>query len=104
MTGHDQSTPPFLEPFAKVWIAVAERELGDRRHVRPVGHHLHPVGREVAGRDVVRLDGRHPDGKLVGHRLVLGGALDVRTARDLDVLGRPLVGGREDVNVIDIRP
>ena len=54
----DDPAPPLLEALAELGVAVAQGELGDRGDVRAVRHHLDPVGREVASRDVVGLHGR----------------------------------------------
>src|SRR5215207_7655110 len=93
----DEPAAPLLDPLAELRVAVAERELRDRRDVGAVGHDLDAVGREVAGGDVVFLDGRDPALQRLAERLVVGRRLDVRAARDLDLLGLLLVRGREDV-------
>ena len=68
----DEAAPPLLQPRAELRVAMAEGELGDRRDVRAVGHHLHAVGREVAGRDVVGLHGRDARAQRLLQRHVLG--------------------------------
>ena len=97
VAGDDEASAPLLRAARELRVAVLERELGDRRDVRAVRHHRRAVGREVAGRDVVRRDDQHTQLERVGQLLLLGRRLDVRPARDLD--RRRLVGGHrlEDV-------
>ena len=90
VAGDDEASAPLLRAARELRVAVLERELGDRRHVRAVGHDRRAVGREVAGRDVVGRDDQHAQLERVGQLLLLGRRLDVRAARDLD--RRRLVG------------
>src|SRR4051812_15858822 len=98
----DEAAAPLADPLAELGIAVAEGELGDRGDIGAVGHDLDAVGGEVAGRDVVVLDGGDPALERVAERLVIRRRLDVRPARNLDPLGLALAGGGEDVDVVDV--
>ena len=102
--GDDEPSAPLLRPARELRIAVLERELGDCRHVRPIGHDGRAVRREVAGRDVVRRHDQDAQLERVRKLLRLGRRLDVRAARDLDRAS--LVGGsrREDVRLDDGGP
>ena len=84
VAGDDEASAPLVRALRELRVAVLEGELGDRGHVRAVGHHGRAVGREVAGRDVVGDHDQHPHLQLVRQRLLLGRRLDVRAARDLD--------------------
>ncbi len=84
VAGDDEASAPLLRPARELLVAVLERELGDRGHVRPVRHHGRAVRGQVAGRDVVGGDDQDAQLELVRQRLLLGRRLDVRPARDLD--------------------
>ena len=56
LAADDEPAPPLVHPLAELRVAMTEGELGDRRDVRAVGHHLDAVGRHVARRDVVGND------------------------------------------------
>src|SRR5262249_61823677 len=39
VAGDDEASAPLVRTLGEVLVAVLEGELGDRRHVRAVGHH-----------------------------------------------------------------
>jgi len=58
LAADDEAAAPVLDARAEVRIACAQREFGDRGHVGAIRHDFDAVGREVAGGDVVVLDGQ----------------------------------------------
>ena len=92
VAGDDEPSAPLVRAPRELLVAVLEGELRDRGDIRAVGHHGRAVGREVAGRDVVRGDDQDAQLQLVRKRLLLGRRLDVRPARDLDRAPPPRPG------------
>jgi len=93
----DEAAAPFADALAESRVAMAEGELGDRRHVGAIRHDLDAVGGQIAGGDVVVLHGDDPPTQRLLQRGVLGRRLDVGAARHLDPFGLFFRGGLDDV-------